>query len=136
MKPTFTSLGGSPDENCGIIVIQWKDVNDWTCIAPPEHTIQCACEKQGPVYLKLRGRCPDSVIDTYWTPQTEGGQYILHGIQTSEIRYDPASITWKLKAVGKGVGWLSASSDAAFHSFLLGKSNWQITDDKSGPLIY
>ena len=86
--------------------------------------------------MKLRGRCPDSVIDTYWTPQTEGGQYILHGIQTSEIRYDPESITWKLKAVGKGVGWLSASSDAAFHSFLLGKSNWQITDDKSGPFIY
>ena len=68
------------------------------CIANTEHTLQCAGEKQGPVSVKLRERCPDSVIDT---PQTEGGQYILPGIQTSKIRYDLESITWK--AVGKGV---------------------------------
>ena len=117
-------------------MIQWKDVNDWTCNTPPDHIIQCACEKEGPVYLKLRGKCPDSVIDTYWTPQAEGGQYILHGLQTSEIRYDQKSATWHLKAVNKGVGWLSASSEASFHSFLLGKSIWLIKNDTSGISIY
>ena len=68
------------------------------CIADTKHTLQCAGELQGPVSLKLRERCPDSVIDT---PQTDGCQYILPEIQTSKIRYDLESITWK--AVGKGV---------------------------------
>ena len=71
------------------------------CIADTKHTLQCAGERQGPVILKLRGRCPDSVIDTYWTPQTDGCQYILPEILTSKIRYNLESITWK--AVGKGV---------------------------------
>ena len=114
-----------------MIVIQWNDVNDWSCNVPPSQIIQCACEKQGPVYLKLRGRCPDSVIDTYWSPQTQGGQFILHGIQTSEITYDAESVTWQLRAIVSEVGWVSVSSDASFHSFLLGKSNWLIMNDKS-----
>ena len=42
-----------------------------------------------------------SLIDTYWTPQTDGCQYILPEILTSKIRYNLESITWK--AVGKGV---------------------------------
>ena len=114
------------------MVIEWNDLNDWTCNAPPEHVIECACEKQGRVYLKLRGRCPDSAIDTYWQPQTEEGQYILHGLQTSEIRYDKETSLWNLKALQNlGAGWMSATSDASFHSFLLGKSTWFITDDKS-----
>ena len=101
----------------------------WKCVQT--NPIQCACEKQDPIYLKLRGRCKDSVIDTYWTPQNQEGQYFLHGIKSSEIRYDKESNNWKLKAIIQGDEFSTASSEATLHSFLLGKSKWIITNDKS-----
>ena len=113
-----------------MLAMGWRGWFDWTCFNPPETVLQCACEKEGLVYLKLRGRCPGSLIDTYWTPQNEGGQYFLHGIKTSEIKYNKESSTWQLKAIGENQISV-ASSDSPSHSFLLGKSNWYINNDKS-----
>ena len=72
---TFAYLDGGTTENCGIISILLYGWEDWICVIPPEHLIHCVCEKKSPVYLKLRGKCPDSELDTYWTPQTEEGFY-------------------------------------------------------------
>ena len=77
----------------------WEGWNDWRCKVPPTNIILCACEKSGSVYLKLRGRCSESVIDTYWTVQTEMGRYFLHGIETSVIEYDDDNNIWNLKSV-------------------------------------
>ena len=132
LKP-IPYLDGGTKENCGIAVVSWDGWSDWLCKIPPEHFVQCVCEKPSPVYLKLRGRCPDSAFDTYWTPQTYEGQYFLHGIKSSEVRFDRLSQTWQLIAHG-GVEKSFASSDAAFHSFLLGKSTWSITND-TGEII-
>ena len=123
-------LAGGTKENCAIAVVRWNGWSDWVCDIPDTHLIHCPCEKEGPVYLTMRGRCLDSAIDTYWTPQTAEGRYFLHGIKTSEARFDDLSNTWKLKAYGKKA-ISQASSDATYHSFLLGKSNWIITNDTS-----
>ena len=108
----------------------WEGWNDWICNVPPTHPILCACEKSGSVYLKLRGRCSESVIDTYWTVQTDMGRYFLHGIKTSVIEYDDDNNIWNLRSVGENQV-TSAVTDSSYHSFLLGKSNWLILDDQS-----
>ena len=77
----------------------WEGWNDWRCKVPPTNIILCACEKSGSVYLKLRGRCSESVIDTYWTVQTNMGRYFLHGIETSVIEYDDDNNIWNLRSV-------------------------------------
>ena len=42
--------------------------------------VQCACEneKKNPVYLRIRGLCPSSYIDTYVIPRNARGiEYML-----------------------------------------------------------
>ena len=133
--PTFINkqyiyLDGGTEENCGILSLMWEGWNDWICNIPPTHPILCACEKSGSVYLKLRGRCSESVIDTYWTVQTEMGRYFLHGIKTSVIKYDDDNKKWNLRSFGE-IPVTSAASDSSYHSFLMGKSKWLISDDQS-----
>ena len=123
-------VDGDRTENCGILVLAWKGWDDWKCNIPPSELLRCNCEKQGPVYLKLRGRCPESVIDKYWTVQTEMGSTFLHGIDTSVIKYDYVNNLWKLEAVGKHQ-LTTGYSEALYHSFLLGNSTWLIKDDTS-----
>ena len=125
-KYVVLSDGGSK-ENCGVLNIEWNGWNDWTCIIPKASPIQCVCEKVGKVYFKLRGKCPESSIDTYWIPQVEDGQFFLHGLQTSDIVFDNKK--WILKSLGKN-GDTLAMSDATFHSFAMGKSNWLISNDE------
>ena len=120
--------------NAQLKILSWKGWDDWTCNIPPTQLVSCACEKQGSVYLKLRGRCPESVIDTYWTVQTEMGQYFLHGIDTSVIRYDYTNNIWTLNAAGKDQ-FASGSSGSPYHSFLLGKSKWFLKNDQSNTSI-
>ena len=60
------------------------------CNADTKHTLQCAGELQGPVSLKLRERCPDYVIDTYWTPQTEE-------VNIFSLRYKPQKLDMILR---------------------------------------
>ena len=82
--------------------------------------------------VSYRGLCPDSALDKYWTPQTEEGQYLLHGLRTSEIIFDGSSNTWRLESLIPNSKIITtASSDASYHSFLLGKSSWIITNDTS-----
>ena len=86
------------------------------------------------MFLKMRGKCSKSIIDTFWTPQMEEGQYFLHGLMRSMIKFDNGK--WKLRAIkgGKTEPTL-ASSDISYHSFVMGKSNWFISNDK-GKRLY
>ena len=111
---------------------EWDGWNDWTCEFL--ELVQCTCEKQGPMFLKLRGKCSESIIDTFWTPQMDEGQYFLHGLMRSMIKFDNEK--WNLRAIegGKSEPTL-AVSDISYHSFVMGKSNWFISNDK-GKLLY
>ena len=96
--------------------------------------VQCTCEKQGQMFLKMRGLCSESTIDTFWTPQTEEGQYILKGLMNSVIEFDKEK--WNLKALGGGMNEPTlAFSDISYHSFVMGKSNWFISNDKGKQVI-
>ena len=126
----FITDGGTK-ENCGLISPAWGGWIDWVCEVTKAAPIQCACEKEYPVYLKMRGLCPDSNIDVFWTPQNRKGYFILIGIHSSVTKYDDTAIQWQLEVAGKKQN-TQAISDASLHSFLLGKSNWQIVNDTDG----
>ena len=105
----------------------WDGWNDWTCTM--NEVVQCTCEKQGSIFLKLRGKCSESIIDTFWTPQIEEGQYFLLGLMRSMIQFDDEK--WNLRALKGGkTEPTSAFSDISYHSFVMGKSNWFISNDK------
>ena len=122
---------GGAKENCGLITGTWGGWTDWVCEVTRAAPIQCACEREGPVYLKMRGLCPDSNIDVYWTPQNRKGYHILIGIHSTVAKYDNDAIQWQLEVTGKKQS-THAISDASLHSFLLGKSNWLIINDIDG----
>ena len=103
----------------------WRGWIDWTCQMAND-PIQCGCENNGPVFLKLRGLCPFSNIDAFWTVQNENGLYFLHGIHSSEIRFD--DMKWHLKVYGKKQA-TNGFSDTSYNSFLLGKSVWHLSND-------
>ena len=105
----------------------WDGWNDWTCTM--NEVVQCTCEKPGSIFLKLRGKCSESIIDTFWTPQIEEGQYFLLGLMRSMIQFDDEK--WNLRALkgGKTEPTL-AFSDISYHSFVMGKSNWFISNDQ------
>ena len=105
----------------------WMGWTDWNCQTNND-PIMCGCQKDGPVFLKLRGLCPASNIDTFWTVQNEHGLYFLHGIQSSEIRYDSENLKWNLKVYGKKQH-TNAFSEISYNSFLLGKSDWLLNND-------
>ena len=120
------------NEKCAWLVTGWDGWNDWTC--DMTELVQCACEKQGQMFLKMRGLCSESTIDTFWTPQTEEGQYILQGLMNSIIEFDNEK--WNLKALGGGMNEPTlAFSDISYHSFVMGKSNWFISNDKGKQVI-
>ena len=120
------------NEKCAWLVTGWDGWNDWTCNNP--EVVQCACEKSGQMFLKMRGLCSESTIDTFWTPQTEEGQYILQGLMNSIIEFNNEK--WNLKALGGGITEPTlAFSDISYHSFVMGKSNWFISNDKGKILI-
>ena len=83
----------------------------------------------------MRGLCPDSNIDVFWTPQNRKGYFILIGIHSSVTKYDDTAIQWQLEVAGKKQS-THAISDASLHSFLLGKSNWQIINDTDGEIYF
>ena len=79
------NIDNNNDElNCGVLSPRTKGWTYWKCLQTAP--IQCACEKQKTIYLRLRGRCTNSIIDIYWNPQNKKGQFFLHGTRTSEIR--------------------------------------------------
>ena len=44
---------------------------DWTCLVPPTQHIRCVCQHPKKIYLKLRGLCPTSNIDMFFSPSND-----------------------------------------------------------------
>ena len=62
---------GGMAENCGIVVTLWGGWQDWPCKLTKTSAYACPCEAKGPMYLTLRGLCPDTNIDKYFVPQNK-----------------------------------------------------------------
>lgn len=93
--------------------------------------VYCACQKSAPVYLKMRGLCPDSMIDRYWVPQNgnerEDPLYYV-GFTSSRMMFNPGDNNWEM-TVPKYPVSLSGVSGATQDSILLGRSNWIVEND-------
>ena len=119
-------LDGGPKDNCAILIPSWEKWQDRECTY--KQPFQCACEKQGQIYLKLRGLCPESSIDVFWTLQNKEGTVHFYGIKNSEMHYDFENRRWQIDVIGKKPQTFGIS-EISFHSFLLGRSYWIIQND-------
>ena len=93
------------------------------------------CEKYGLVYLKLRGLCLNSNIDTYWVTDTHKGLFKMHGIIGSEISYEFELNSWMLIVYSRPKTTLATSS-LSYHTFVMGKSQWSVVNDTKGKTIF
>ena len=127
-------LAGAPNgggsENCGIVVTAWGGWQDWNCKVNSNSPLQCPCESNDQMILTMRGLCPDSNIDKYFVPQNMeyDGQTLFRGLFKTIVKYDEIDHLWHLKVVGFNSKTV-ASADASKRSFLLGMSEWMVTDD-------
>ena len=91
----------------------------------------CVCEKASLIYLKMRGLCKSSSIDTYWVPHNyreNKDPYVYVGLTSSRISFNPDTEKWNLVTYGKKKNPIG-SSEAILHGVLLGKSQWLIEND-------
>ena len=95
-----------------------------------DYKYACMCENRPQSYLKLRGLCKDSAIDTYYLPKnnlTDIRQLRLIGLHTA-IEFDQVSDLWKLSVAESNVTALSKTTHT---SLALGKYNWTVNGDKA-----
>ena len=119
---------GEVRENCAHL-FKGKDglpiLDDGRC----EEKHYCMCERKPQVYLKLRGLCNDSAIDTFYRPKNNPSdlrKLKLIGLR-SNIEHDAQIGLWKLSVVGRNV---TAVSKTSLASYTLGRHNWTISGDK------
>ena len=131
---------GGYKENCATIVnMGLSGLNDDNC----DLKVSCMCDSRPETYLRLRGLCKDSVIDTHYQPKSNQSDFkdlgfktaiepeeikgfMLLGLHTT-IEHDWNSGFWNLleaKTNATGVSKLTKAS------FTLGRHNWTITGDK------
>ena len=84
------------------------------------------------MYLKMRGLCKASYIDSYWIPQNnhfkDASPLYYVGFTSSRIQRIPASEEWDLSTFGKEKN-PKGFSEANLHGVLLGRSQWLIEND-------
>ena len=101
--------------------------NDKSCASSE---FACPCNRQPMSYLKLRGLCPNSAVDTHYQPRN-GRKDIRKlkfvGLRTS-IEFDDANKIWTLSVAGSNV---TGTSKATHSSFMIGKHNWTVEGDSS-----
>ena len=91
----------------------------------------CACENSEQMYLQLRGLCPVTNIDQAYIPRNKprSGKVNLLGFRNTIIEYHGEKMGWKLKVHGI-LQNTTAHSNAPLASFVLGKHEWHIEEDK------
>ena len=70
--------------------------------------------------MKLRGLCPSSTIDTYYFPKNIAEKFVLLGITSTTLNFNPASVRWEMNVSSKKEK-TTGISGYSFNSFLLGK---------------
>ena len=114
------------DENCALL-IGGVGLDDAPCEAK---MATCMCKRRPQFFLKLRGLCNDSSIDTYYKPMnnlTDAKKLNFYGLRTT-IEYDQERGLWRLSVTDENK--VSAISKASLASFTLGRHNWTISGDR------
>ena len=98
--------------------------------AYPDYDGDCLCENHPGKYLKLRGLCNSSAIDTYYQLKndlTDFRQLRFVGLHTF-LEYDSGLDLWNLSVADEKVSGFSRISTACF--LALGRHNWTIRGDR------
>ena len=84
------------------------------------------------MYLKMRGLCKESLIDSYWIPQNnhfkDASPLYYVGFTSSRIYRIPSTEVWDLSTFGKEKN-PSGFSENNLHGILLGRSQWIVEND-------
>ena len=115
------------DENCAIIYNRGGLIrlDDDYCELPA----MCMCENNPELFLRLRGLCKGSAIETHYRPKGslfDLKQFRIIGLH-SNIEHNGLIGLWELSVAESKV---RAISRASLASFTLGKHNWTIQMDK------
>ena len=88
----------------------------------------CICENRPQFYLRLRGLCKDSKIDTLYQPKGDLTEINLRiiGLHTT-IEYDSVHAQWKLSVAERYN--ITGASKTSGKSVTLGRHEWKITGD-------
>ena len=81
---------------------------------------QCPCEKESAIYLTLRGLCPGSNVDTIYYPKNIEEKFVLIGITSTSVTFNPQSERWEMFVSSKKEKTTGLSRNS-FKSFLLGE---------------
>ena len=115
------------DENCAIIYNRGGLIrlDDDYCELPA----MCMCENNPELFLRLRGLCKGSAIETHYRPK--GGRFDINQFRIiglhSSIDHSDVSGLWELSVAKSNV---KAISRAPKSSFTLGKHNWTVLMDR------
>ena len=118
---------GQTRENCASLV-KGIDRNPVLDDTPCDTKHFCMCMRKPQSYLKLRGLCNNSAIETFYWPRndpTEIKKLKLSGFQ-SDIDYNALFGMWSLSYMAQNI---TGMSKASLSSFTLGKHNWTIKGD-------
>ena len=88
----------------------------------------CPCNRQPMSYLKLRGLCLNSAVDTHYRSRNDRKdirKLKFVGLGTS-IEFDDANKIWTLSVGGSNV---TGTSKATHSSFMMGKHDWTVEGD-------
>ena len=118
---------GGRNENC---LLLWIYHNGWYEISCNDgiDLNYCACAFDAVPILRLRGLCPESYIDKFYTLY-QGTHLGFYGLKQTKIEYDKNKDYWKANVVALSTkGIIRAKSG---QSMLLGRHIWNISDDAS-----
>ena len=116
------------DDNCAMWYSPGQGLNDVACDAGG---YKCICKRRPRHFLKLRGLCNDSAIDTFYQPMnnlTDVKRLNFYGLRTN-IEYDRTRELWKLMVTDEQN--VTALSKASLKSYALGRHNWTIRGDRN-----
>ena len=124
---------GGRSQNCARVMGKeyWGDEScliEGATSGSPKYS--CLCSNEERPILKLRGLCPQSVINMHYQPMNDWKdirKVTLQGIYTT-IAFDNRQEIWTLAMTRFNV---TGFSKAPHTSFTLGKHNWTVVGDKS-----
>ena len=128
-SPLFTgsTANGGKEENC-VTVVPGPLWDDWLCNDKRDRG--CVCTKPERPYLRLRGLCPFSDIDTMYLPENSQSDFTLLsyvGNRKTILEFDEVKSLWQAINQDKGT---QATARASHDSFILGRHLWMIEEDR------
>ena len=120
-----TGPNGGRRENC-VIQVSEETWVDYFCEVKQYNNF-CICSRTKRPYLRLRGLCPDSAVDSLFIPRNnDAGQIEYVSIKGSIISYNEERRLWSFSKTGLDITGHSTTSKT---SYVLGKHNWTIEND-------